>query len=45
MKSFIVLLRKGVLITRHTLAAKTADEAATAAVNRFGGIVLNVLSN
>ena len=43
MKAYIVLLRKINVIERHIVAARNADDARTVAVNRFGGIVLNVL--
>jgi hypothetical protein len=43
MKAFIVLLRKGYIIERHIVAATSADAARNVAVNRFGGVVLNVL--
>jgi len=43
MKTYIVLLRKGNIITRHEIAARDGDTAGNIAINRFGGIVLNVL--
>lgn len=43
MKAFIVLIRVGNRIERHIVAALNSDRAANIAVNRFGGVVLNVL--
>lgn len=41
MKAYIVLIRIGKQIERHTVAARDVEAAKTIAVNRFGGVVLN----
>ena len=43
MKAYIVLLRNGTNITRRFVSAESIDLARTVAVNRFGGVVINVL--